>query len=162
MRWSPEPKLNRAALATLAVLALGSAYGCSSDKADQSRNAAGEGKPEAGAATMTMTEAVACVMPQRSSCQTARGFFSCHIDGGANLVALASNADSLKKNPAYHFTECHDECTPTEYGVQCGELAPVGTYPADAAPARTFEPPPGCRQVAGDSVSLGIYCCPCG
>jgi hypothetical protein len=96
-----------------------------------------------------------------SSCAAARGYFSCSLDGGAQLVTLASDARGLLSNPAYHFTECHDVCLPTEYGVSCGELG-TGSTANSADAAATDNTPYGCHRVGGDGVQIRAYCCPCG
>jgi hypothetical protein len=80
------------------------------------------------------------------------------MEGGVKLVTLASDPKGLLANPAYHFSECHDECSPSEFGVSCD----AGSANLADAASPTSNLPYGCHRIGGDGPHVTVYCCPCG
>ena len=85
-----------------------------------------------------------------SACGAARAFFGCPGEACiSNDLGCPGQADP---------TQCHDQCGPDQYAVEC--RAAVGLLP-DGGPPPSPQPPSACVLVT-TAVEIVFFCCPCG
>ena len=113
---------------------------------------------DAAADGAVATDSTSCTWPASlnprdasdGQCTAARAYVNCTFADGSGELCLSDDPTGCPNSPVSPGGACQNQCSSTEYAVQCGKIGPS-----------SFEAPAGCRMASATPGGIAFYCCPC-